>query len=96
MKKLLLSVILSFSFLCLSAADVALVKNGKAKAVIVVENDNVSTKKAGEELQQMLEKRTGAKLQILTAKDKIPAGMIPVYLGLSARTAKLGADEKKT
>ncbi|MBQ9770653.1 MAG: DUF4838 domain-containing protein [Lentisphaeria bacterium] len=95
MKKLLLSVIALFSFVCLFAADVALVKNGKAMAVIVIENDNVSTKKAGEELQQMLEKRTGAKLQILSAKDKIPAGMIPVYLGLSARTAKLGADEKK-
>lgn len=86
-------------FLCavqfVSAADVALVKNGKAKAVIVIENNNVSTKKAGEELQQMIKQRTKADIKIISAQDKIPSGMIPIYLGLSPRTAKLGADEKK-
>lgn len=76
-------------------AQVALVKDGKAKAVIVLEQENPSTRKAGEELQDMLQQRTGAKLELLSAKDKIPAGMIPVYLGLSERTAKLGAEEKK-
>ena len=79
----------------LFAANVALIKGGKVKSVIVIENDNVSTKKAGEELQQMLEQRTGAKIQIISAKDQIPAGMIPIYLGLSERTKKLGVDEKK-
>ena len=43
----------------------------------------------------MLERRTGAKLKLLSAKEEIPAGMIPVYLGLSERTAKLGAEESK-
>ncbi len=78
-----------------SAADVALVRNGKAKSVIVVENENVSTRKAAEELQQMIKQRTKADIAIISAKDKIPSGMIPVYLGLSPRTAKLGADTQK-
>ena len=94
MKKLLTAAITLLA-VHVSFADVALVKDGKAKAVIVIEKDNVSTKKAGEELQDMLEQRTGAKLQIISAKDQIPSGMIPVYLGLSDRTAKLGADETK-
>lgn len=74
-----------------AAEQVALVKDGKAKAVILVENNNPSTKKAAEELQDMLSRRTGARLQILSGKDTLPAGMLPVYLGLSDRTAKLGA-----
>lgn len=96
MKKTLLSALFALCCIQLFALNQTfLVKNGAAKAVIVIENENVSTKKAGEELQEMIQRRTGAKLKIISAKEKIPAGMIPVYLGLSERTAKLGADEKK-
>ena len=96
MKKLLCLILTILSASFLTAAEVALIKGGKAKAVIVVEDaKNVTAQKAAEELQSMLEKRTGVKLQILSAKDPVPAGMIPVYLGLSDRTAKLGADTKK-
>lgn len=87
--------VLLFAAMLSGYAQVSLVKKGKARAVIILEQKNPSTLKAGEELQDMLQKRTGAKLEILSAKEKIPAGMIPVYLGLSERTAKLGADEKK-
>ena len=52
-----------------AANNVALIKGGKAKSVIVIENDNVSTKKAGEDLQEMMERRTGAKVQVISAKD---------------------------
>ena len=95
MKKLLFfGVVLLSSAMLFAANNVALIKGGKAKSVIVIENDNVSTKKAGEELQEMMERRTGAKVQVISAKDQIPAGMIPIYLGLSERTKKLGVDEK--
>ena len=78
------------------AGNVSLIRDGKAKAVLIVEDaNNVTAKKAAEELQAMLQKRTGAKLQIITGKDPVPAGMLPVYLGLSERTARLGADPKK-
>ena len=50
MKRLLFALVLSLSF-AVFAQDLFLVKNGKTKAVIIIENDNVSTKKAGEELQ---------------------------------------------
>ena len=96
MRKILMFTLLVFCFFTLFAKnEVFLIKGGKAKAVIVIENNNVSTKKAGEELQDMLQKRTGVKLAIISAKDPVPAGMIPVYLGLSAKTAGLGAEDKK-
>ena len=95
-KKLLLLCLCTFTFLNMFAQNqVFLVKNGRANAVIIIENENISTKKAGEELQEMLLKRTGAKLEIISAKSPIPTGMIPVYLGLSPKTAGLGADEKQ-
>lgn len=96
MKKLLLGIFLlmTCAMLFASGGNIHLIKDGKARAVIVIENDNVSTKKAGEELQAMLQQRTGAKLQIITAKDPIPNGMIPIYLGLSDRTRKLGVNDK--
>ena len=53
---------LSAAFL-FAAGQVSLIKGGKAKSVIVIENDSISTKKAGEELQEMMEQRTGAKVQ---------------------------------
>ena len=96
MKKLLCLILTILSASFLTAAEVALIKGGSAKAVIVVEDaKNVTAQKAAEELQSMLEKRTGVKLQIITGQTPVPAGMIPVYLGLSDRTAKLGADTKK-
>ncbi len=96
MKRLLCLILTILSASFLTAAEVALIKGGSAKSVIVVEDaNNVTAKKAAEEMQSILLKRTGVKLQILSAKDPVPAGMIPVYLGLSERTAKLGADSKK-
>lgn len=96
MKKFLFSAVTILCCLALSAQnEVFLVKNGKAKAVIVLENENISTRKAGEELQEMIRRRTGASLVILSSKASLPAGMIPVYLGLSPETEKLGAVEKQ-
>ncbi|MBO4492370.1 MAG: DUF4838 domain-containing protein [Lentisphaeria bacterium] len=87
--------LLGAAMLTADDALVALVKDGQAKSVLVLEQENLSTRKAGEELQAMLEERTGAKIPLLKAGDPIPEGMIPVYLGLSERTEKLGADGKK-
>ena len=75
--------------------QVYLVKDGAPKAVIVLESDNVSTRKAGEELQAMLERRTGARLPMQTATDPLPSGTLPVHLGLSERSAQYGVDGTK-
>lgn len=78
------------------AKPVSIIDNGASKSVIIVEDmKNPILKMAGEELAMHLKKRTGATIQVLAADAKIPQNRYPIYLGLSARTKKLGADEKK-
>ena len=56
MKKFLTASLAFLSLCAAFAADVFLVKDGKAKAVIVVEDaKNVTAQKAAEEFQTMLE-----------------------------------------
>ena len=86
-------------FLCLvslsgfSGNQVALIENNRANVTIVVEDmDNPVTRMAGEELRAHLRKRTGVQVPLVNASEKWKAGTIPLYLGLSERTRKLGAD----
>ena len=94
--KLIFSLTAAVMFLCVQAADISIIKDGKTNVVIVVENfKNPVRKMAGEELARHLKKRTGAEIPILKGSDKLPKGAYPIYLGLSKRTQKLGVDEKK-
>ena len=87
---------LLFVVFCCTAASVDLIKSGKSNMAIVLEDANNSLlKMAGREFADMLKKRTGATVQVISANGKIPTNTYPFYLGLSDRTAKLGADAKK-
>ena len=78
------------------AADVSLIHGGKSCMAIVVEDAaNPVLALAGSELASHLEARTGGKIQVLSQKDKVPENLYPVYLGLSPRTRKLGADDAR-
>lgn len=97
-KKMTVNQICGF-FLCLvslsgfSGNQVALIENNRANVTIVVEDmDNPVTRMAGEELRAHLRKRTGVQVPLVNASEKWKAGTIPLYLGLSERTRKLGAD----
>ena len=94
--KHIFSLIAVFMIFCAQAADVFMIKDGKANLVIVVEDHkNPILKMAGEELAMHLQKRTGLQIPILKASAKIPAKAYPIYLGLSERTKKLGVNESK-
>ena len=87
---------LLFVVFCCTAASVDLIKSGKSNMAIVLEDaNNPLLKMAGREFADMLKKRTGATVQVISANGKIPTNTYPFYLGLSDRTAKLGADAKK-
>lgn len=95
MKKFSVLFLLFVVFFC-TAASVDLIKNGKSNMAIVLEDsNNPLLKMAGREFADMLKKRTGATVQVISANEKVPTGVYPFYLGLSDRTAKLGADAKK-
>lgn len=80
----------------INAASVDLIKNGKSNMVIVIQDGkNPLLKMAGREFADALKKRTDADIKIITAAEKLPANSYPFYLGLSEKTKKLGADEKK-
>ena len=93
-KSLILLFLVSAAMLC--AGSVKLINNGTANLAVVVEDDkNPVLKMAGEELTMHLKKRSGAAIPVVSASAKIPENVYPIYLGLSDRTKKLGADEKK-
>src|SRR4051812_32680917 len=74
-----------------SAAD--LVRDGKARAVIVVPGDADATEKlAARELQDHVERISGARLAVVDDKAyAAQASELPVYLGRSARKAVEGS-----
>ena len=91
-----LLVFLTLLTVSLQAADVFMIQDGKSNLVIVVENHrNPVQKMAGEELAMHLNKRTGLTIPVLNRKAKIGKNVYPIYLGLSPRTKKFGADETK-
>ena len=95
MKKLLYIFLLGAAVI-LNAAPVEIIKNGRSKLVVVVEDEtNPVLKMAGRELAEHLAKRTGITIPVINNSAKLPAGAYPFYLGFSDRTKKLGADEKK-
>ena len=75
-------------FLPLAAgAEAFIVNNGKPKAVIVIADESSrSTRWAAKELQETVEKISGAKLPIA----KTPGQGIAIYVGESSHTRKLG------
>ncbi len=94
--KTVFSLFLAIAMLSLHAGDVFLIKGGKADLAIVVENPrNPILKMAGEELALHLKKRTGLEIPVLAPGDQIAKQIYPIYLGLSERTKKLGADETR-
>ena len=89
-----------FLFACLFFAfelsGAQLIKNGKSNMVIsVADLNNPVQKMAANELVHILKKRTGADIKILSSNEAVPADKFVVYLGLSDKTRKLGADENK-
>ncbi|MFA6877265.1 MAG: hypothetical protein WCQ87_11595, partial [Parabacteroides sp.] len=91
MKKLFYLALVFMTVMGVSALD--LVKDGIPKAGIVVSaKASDYTQYAARELADHIELTTGAKLQIFTDQNKLPNGLIPVYVGLSDATKKLGVD----
>lgn len=88
MKKLLFAAVSVF-LIVLNLSAVALVKAGKSNAVIVVaDSANPTQRMASQELSMFIEKRTGAKIPILKKGAKVPAGVFPIYLGISEEAKK--------
>ena len=78
------------------AAPIAVVRDGKPLAEIVIAADAPSiVKYAADELQTYVKKMSGAELPVVT---KPSAGRVPVYLGESPFVSKLGirADDLRT
>ncbi len=84
-------IILCMSFAWSIFAGMTIVKNGKAEAEIVVpENALSSIKFAAKEIQQHIEKISGAKLPVVNTPSREVRNKI--YIGGSKYTKKLGVD----
>ncbi|NLF72692.1 MAG: tetratricopeptide repeat protein [Candidatus Anammoximicrobium sp.] len=87
--KLLLGLSVVLCFTAPLAAETFLVENGRPRSVIVVaESPPRTVRLAAQELQNYVEKITGAHLPIVTEPGE--AATVPIYVGASRHTDRLG------
>lgn len=73
------------------AVSVTLVKKGSPKSVIILaKKPTRSAQLAAKELQEHIRGISGADLQIIKENEKIPQGMLPIYVGESEATREVG------